>query len=101
MDNNQAGAVAAYLVGKMLPKRGSKILLTLSSNLFDGEEQRASGFKQVIRGRFPHLGMVIVSEGQGLERSTYQLVENPRVGGSIPPPGTTFQGKINDLIFAH
>ena len=66
MDNNQAGAVAAYLVGKMLPKRESKILLTLSSNLFDGEEQRAAGFKRVITDRFPHLGMVTVSEGQGL-----------------------------------
>ena len=28
-------------------------------------------------------------------------IENPRVGGSIPPPGTTFQNNINDLIFAH
>ena len=75
MDNNQAGAVAAYLVGKMLPINGSKILLTLSSNLFDGEEQRALGFKRVIKERFSHIGIVTVSEGQGLERSTYQLVE--------------------------
>ena len=75
MDNIQAGAVAAYLVGKMLPKRASKILLTLSSNLFDGEEQRAAGFKRVITDRFSHLRMVTVSEGQGLEHSTYQLVE--------------------------
>jgi LacI family transcriptional regulator len=75
MDNNQAGAVAAYLVGKMLPIKGSKILLTLSSNVFDGEEQRASGFKRVIKERFSHIGIVTVSEGQGLERSTYQLVE--------------------------
>jgi hypothetical protein len=29
-----------------------------------------------------------------------QWIENPRVGGSIPPPGTTFQNNINDLIFA-
>jgi len=28
-------------------------------------------------------------------------IENPRVGGSIPPPGTTFQSNINDLILAH
>ena len=75
MDNNQAGAVAAYLVGKMLPIKGSKILLTLSSNVFDGEEQRASGFKRIIKERFSHIGIVTVSEGQGLERSTYQLVE--------------------------
>jgi hypothetical protein len=25
--------------------------------------------------------------------------ENPRVGGSIPPPGTTLQNNINGLIF--
>ena len=30
-----------------------------------------------------------------------QGIENPRVGGSIPPPGTTFQSNINDLILAH
>jgi len=30
-----------------------------------------------------------------------QWIENPRVGGSIPPPGTTFKNNINDLIFAH
>jgi len=28
-------------------------------------------------------------------------IENPHVGGSIPPPGTTFQSNINELIFAH
>jgi len=27
--------------------------------------------------------------------------ENPRVGGSIPPLGTTFQNNINSLIFAN
>ena len=30
-----------------------------------------------------------------------QWIENPRVGGSIPPPGTIFQCNINDLVFAH
>jgi len=29
-----------------------------------------------------------------------QWIENPRVGGSNPPPGTIFQNDINDLIFA-
>ena len=28
-----------------------------------------------------------------------QWTENPRVGGSNPPPGTIFQVNINDLIF--
>ena len=30
-----------------------------------------------------------------------QGIENPRVGGSIPPPKTTFQNNINDLISEH
>jgi hypothetical protein len=28
-----------------------------------------------------------------------QWTENPRVGGSNPPPGTIFQNDINDLVF--
>ena len=28
-------------------------------------------------------------------------IENPRVGGSIPPPGTTLNSNINDLIFSY
>ena len=30
-----------------------------------------------------------------------QGIENPRVGGSIPPPGNTLQNNINVLILAH
>ena len=30
-----------------------------------------------------------------------QRIENPGVGGSIPPSGTTFQNSINDLNFEH
>ena len=30
-----------------------------------------------------------------------QGIENPRVGGSIPPLGTTFYNNINDLIFMY
>jgi hypothetical protein len=34
-----------------------------------------------------------------IKLSSIISIENPRVGGSIPPPGTTFQNNINDLIF--
>ena len=30
-----------------------------------------------------------------------QWIENPRVGGSIPPPGTTFTNNINNLAKRH
>ena len=33
-----------------------------------------------------------------LSDSTDQGIENPRVGGSIPPPVTTLQNNINGLI---
>ena len=28
-------------------------------------------------------------------------IENPRVDGSVPPPDTTFQSNIKDLIFVY
>src|SRR6056297_2073250 len=30
-----------------------------------------------------------------------QWIENPRVGGSIPPPGTILRNKISNLAIAH
>ena len=37
--------------------------------------------------------------GQEVQRKE-KGIENPRVGGSIPPPVTILQNNINDLIFA-
>jgi LacI family transcriptional regulator len=74
MDNRQAGATAAYLLGRMLGEGPGKVLLTLSSARFSGEEEREQGFRQVLTERFPHLQAVTISEGFGVDRNTGRLV---------------------------
>jgi LacI family transcriptional regulator len=73
MDNRVAGSVAAYLLGKMLGPEPSTVLLALSSASFAGEEERQAGFRATLRERFPHLDTVTVSEGHGVDRTTYAL----------------------------
>ena len=45
MDNRAAGETAAYLIGEWLGSARAKILTTLSSNRFRGEEEREIGFR--------------------------------------------------------
>ncbi|WP_435260021.1 substrate-binding domain-containing protein [Thioclava sp. FR2] len=72
IDNRVAGSNAAYLLGKMTPDR-VKVLVSLSSRSFSGEEDRAEGFSNLLKRDFPHLEIVRVSEGGGVHRSTYDL----------------------------
>ena len=58
MDNRAAGETAAYLIGEWLSGAKAKILATLSSNRFRGEEEREIGFRRAIRTRYPNLGIV-------------------------------------------
>jgi LacI family transcriptional regulator, galactose operon repressor len=74
MDNRVAGSVAAYLLGRMLGPDPGAVLLTLSSALFAGEEEREAGFREAVAGRFPQLSAVTVSEGRGVDRTTGALV---------------------------
>ena len=73
IDNQVAGANAAYLLGRMTTGQ-AKVLVSLSSQSFSGEEGRASGFSNLLTRDFPNLQIVRVSEGGGLDRSTYELV---------------------------
>ena len=74
IDNRAAGQTAAYLVGQWMGGKTGKILLTLSSNRFRGEEEREAGFKQALRLHYPHLSTVDVSEGFGRDRAIGILV---------------------------
>ena len=51
MQNRHAGATAAYLLAKMAPKRASRVLVTLSSLGFEGEEARRIGFCRALANR--------------------------------------------------
>ena len=74
MDNRAAGETAAYLIGEWLGSAKAKILTTLSSNRFRGEEEREIGFRRALRTRYPKLGIVEISEGLGIDGATGALV---------------------------
>jgi len=79
MDNRSAGATAAYLVNQWLGDsagssgRGSRILVALSRSVFRGEEEREIGFRSAIRERWPHRGLVEITDSDGLDTSVYRL----------------------------
>ncbi|WP_411035766.1 LacI family DNA-binding transcriptional regulator [Shinella sp. BYT-45] len=73
-DNRAAGETAAYLVGERLRGETLRILVTLSSNRFRGEEEREIGFRRLMRERYPEIGIVEVSEGFGRDAATGALV---------------------------
>jgi LacI family transcriptional regulator len=74
IDNRAAGETAAYLLGQWLGSGSGRILVTVSSNRFRGEEDREIGFRRTLRERHPHLSIVEVSEGNGIDSSTGRLV---------------------------
>jgi LacI family transcriptional regulator len=73
IDNRAAGETAAYLVGQWLGQAPAKVLVTLSSSRFRGEEEREIGFRRALRERYPALSVVEVSEGFGRDRQTGAL----------------------------
>jgi len=74
MDNRAAGETAACLAGLCLPRRRAAVLVSLSSNRFQGEEEREIGFRHAIRAHHPHLTVREISEGLGLHGITAKLV---------------------------
>ena len=74
MDNRAAGETAAWLIGQCLPRRRAGVLVSLSSNRFQGEEEREIGFRQAIRLHHPHLTVHEISEGLGIHGATARLV---------------------------
>ena len=71
VDNRSAGETAAYLIGEKLT--GGRVLVTLSSNRFRGEEERVIGFRRLLAKRYPHIRITEVSEGYGRDVNTGTL----------------------------
>ncbi len=74
MDNRAAGATAAYLVNQWLGQRDSRVLVSLSRSYFRGEEEREIGFRSAIRGQWPDRPIAEITDSDGLDTSTAQLV---------------------------
>ncbi|MGV8988414.1 MAG: LacI family DNA-binding transcriptional regulator [Cypionkella sp.] len=74
MQNGRAGATAAYLLSRMAPPRPARVLITLSSRVFEGEDARRTGFANYLAQNSAHLAMTTVSEGFGVNRPTGALI---------------------------
>jgi len=80
MQNTRAGATAAYLLSRMAPHGPSRVLITLSSREFEGEDARRMGFSSYLSQNAAHLAMTTVSEGFGVNRATGVLVQQALEG---------------------
>ncbi len=74
MPNALAGATAAYLLSRMAPRHSARVLITLSSKEFEGEDARRTGFVRYLAQNAPHLAVTTVSEGFGMNRATGALI---------------------------
>ena len=75
MDNRAAGRTAAYLLGQWLaPYGAARVLVSISSTRFRGEEEREAAFSAALREHHPQLQTEDASEGLGLHEATEALV---------------------------
>jgi LacI family transcriptional regulator len=74
VDNRAAGATAAYLLEQWLGDRPGRVLVTLSSGSFRGEEEREMGFRALIRQRCPGRQLVDITETDGVDATMRALV---------------------------
>ena len=74
IDNQAAGATAAYLLTRTTPGSSAGILVSLSSNSFRGEEEREAGFRTAMREMAPARGLIEVPETDGLNPRTLAAV---------------------------
>ncbi len=71
MDNAGAGRTAAWLLSRWLSSAAQTVAVAISSAAFRGEEQRMDGFIQALNQRAPHLKILAVSEGYGIDTLTF------------------------------
>lgn len=74
IDNRAAGSTAAYLIAQWLRGRRGNVLVSLSSSRFRGEEEREMGFRTTMRTVEPGRALIDVPGGDGLDRTTRELV---------------------------
>jgi LacI family transcriptional regulator len=84
IDNRAAGATAAYLVAQWTPASTGAVLVTLSSNTFRGEDDRALGFRTALTELAPERTVREVTGTEGLDATMLaavgdQLAADPAV----------------------
>ncbi|MFM0596450.1 LacI family DNA-binding transcriptional regulator [Paraburkholderia dilworthii] len=76
IDNRCAGRVAGELVGRFLGEAGGKVLVLTGMHDFLGHEERESGFRSVLRRRFPSCDIVETVESREQSAVTERLIRD-------------------------
>jgi LacI family transcriptional regulator len=76
IDNRCAGRVAGELMGRFLGDAGGKVLVLTGMHDFLGHEERESGFRSVLRRRFPNCDIVETVESREQSAVTESLTRN-------------------------
>jgi LacI family transcriptional regulator len=76
IDNRSAGRVAGELMGRFLGDAGGKVLVLTGMHDFLGHEERESGFRSVLRHRFPNCDIVETIESREQSAVTEKLTRN-------------------------
>ena len=64
IDDMQAGRLAGYLIGRLLPQPRGKVAFFAGSLAYRGHQEREMGFRQILREAFPGLSVVAQREVQ-------------------------------------
>src|SRR5262249_26746405 len=75
-DNRAAGRVAGELMGRFLGPQGGQILVVSGMHDFIGHEERESGFRGVLRRRFPACEVAAAVESQEQQDRTEKLTRD-------------------------
>jgi LacI family transcriptional regulator len=62
IDNRAAGRLAAYLLGRFLPREARRVALFTGSRSYRGHEEREAGFRTLIAEEFSHIDIVETRE---------------------------------------
>lgn len=95
IDNYRAGATAAYLLTQWVPDPLKSMAIVVSSNVFQGEVDRETGFKEALVDLRSHAVVHSVTNSDGLDQTSYQLVhevidKDNNVGGIYSIGGGNF-----------
>ncbi len=75
LDNQSAGATAAYVTAAWLRRRRGDLLVTLSRSAFFGESERYSAFRDTLHDLAPQRRLFAITESEGLDATLVALVQ--------------------------
>ena len=94
-DNQQAGRLAGYVMGRFLGKGAAKVALFAGSLSYRGHQEREMGFRQVLHEEFPQIELVEVREMMDDRESAFRetiglLQRHPDLAGIYNVGGGSF-----------